>query len=339
MLVARAPACRYRMPSSFEPRRLRYFVKVAELGSLTHAAKALHIAQPALSQHMQSIEDELGLKLLERGPRGVRLTEAGQRLAIEARDLLEGVRAMVDRVKGESSEPEGEVVLGVAQTIGSLLVAPLLELAAVRIPRVRIHIRELMSGHLSELVRARAVDFALSYNTTSADGVEVATVLCEDLYLVGQRPLVRKYLGIGDPNGEVRFRDLQGVPLYLSRRSHVLRETIEHLAQAEGTSLSIRAEVDSHYLMKELVLNGAGCSVFSRATVHRDAKHHDLCILRIVEPVVPRDICLLRRHGQILPRGARELAALSVELLGGLVEAKVWPGPLRISAHDIRKSF
>ena len=325
--------------SNFDLRRLRYFIKVAELGSLTHAAKVLHIAQPALSQHMQSIEDELGLQLLERGPRGVRLTEAGQRLAIEARDLLEGVRAMVDRVKGDASEPEGEVVLGVAQTIGSLLVAPLLELAATRIPRVRIHIRELMSGHLSELVRARAVDFALSYNTASGEGVDVTTVVSEEVCLVGQHQLLRQHLGKVDAAAGVKFQDLQKVPLYLSRRSNVLRETIEQLALSEGATLNIRAEVDSYYLMKELVLGGIGCSVFSRAALHREARHRDLGILRIVEPVVPREICLLRRNGQILQRGARELAALSVELLGSLVEARVWPGPLRLLPHDIRKTF
>ena len=84
------------MPGNLDFRRLRYFVKVAELGSLTRAAEALHMAQPALSQHIRGLEDEIGAKLLARGPRGVTLTEAGQRMLEESRAMLRSAIAEVD---------------------------------------------------------------------------------------------------------------------------------------------------------------------------------------------------------------------------------------------------
>lgn len=92
------------MSSSFELRRLRYFVKVGEMGSLTRAAAALHIAQPALSQQVRILESELGL--FERGPRGVGPTDAGRRLRVEARRLLDEMGSIAERVR-DASDPKG----------------------------------------------------------------------------------------------------------------------------------------------------------------------------------------------------------------------------------------
>ena len=326
------------MLGNLDLRRLRYFVKVAELGSLTRAAEALHVAQPALSQHMRSLEDALSVKLLARGPRGVAATEAGQRLLDEARALLSGVKTMAERVRGDAREPEGEVVIGIGQTIGSILMVPLLELAAKRFPRVRIQIREMLSGLLPEFVRSGAVDFAISYNTTSGNGIEAISVLSEEMYLVGQRRLAQRYL-VKSLKGNVPVKALAGIPLYLSRRTHILRELIERVARDKHVALNLLAEVDSLYIMKELALGGTGFCVLSRANVRRELEHHDLYVARIVQPVVRRDICLVRRSGGALPRAAHELALLAVDVLAGMVKDDVWRGTLRPNLADIRKSF
>jgi LysR family transcriptional regulator, nitrogen assimilation regulatory protein len=326
------------MAGNLDLRRLRYFVKVAELGSLTRAAEALHVAQPALSQHMRSLEAEVGVKLLARGPRGVALTEAGQRMLGEARAMLLGAKSLVERVRGDSSEPEGEVVIGVGQTVGSILMVPLLELAAKRFPRVRIQIREMLSGLLPELVRSGAVDFAISYNTASGNGVEAITVLSEEMCLVGQRRLAERYLG-KTLKPDVPVKSLAGLPLYLSRRTHILRELIERVAREKKVVPVLLAEVDSLYIMKELALGGTGFCVLSRANVRRELEHHDLHVARIVSPVIRRDICLVRRSGVALARAAREMSLLAVDVLAGMVKDDVWRGTLQPNLSDIRKSF
>ncbi len=326
------------MASPLDLRRLRTFVKVAELGSLTRAAEALHVAQPALSQQVRSLEAELGVKLLARGPRGVAPTEAGQRLLVEAKGLLAGMKAMVERVRGDSSEPEGEVVIGVGQTVGSLLMVPMIELAAKRFPRVRIQVREMLSGLLPDLVRSGAVDFAISYNTASGNGVEAISVLSEEMCLVGQRRLAQRHLGnkLGDT---VPLKALAGIPLYLSRRTHILRELVEGVARSRKVTLNLLAEVDSLYIMKELALGGSGFCVLSHANVRREVQHHDLYVARIVQPVIRRDICLVRRSGAPLPRAAHEAAQLAAEVMAGMVKDEVWRGMLHPHMADIRKSF
>ena len=326
------------MPGNLDLRRLRYFVKVAELGSLTRAAEALHMAQPALSQHILGLEDEIGAKLLARGPRGVTVTEAGQRMLEESRAMLAGAQSLAERVRGDSSEPAGEVVIGVGQTVGSLLMLPLLEAAAQRLPRVRIQIREMLSGLLPELVRSGAVDFAISYNTASGNGIEAISVLSEEMCLVGQRRLAQRHLG-KNLKDEVPFKALAGLPLYLSRRSHILRELVERVAREKKVTPNLLAEVDSLYIMKELALGGTGFCVLSLANVRRELEHHDLYVARIVQPVIRREICFVRRSGGALPRAAQETVLLAIDLLAGMVKDDVWRGTLQPNLADIRKSF
>ena len=325
------------MSGSFELRRLRYFVKVAELGSLTRAAEALHVAQPALSQQMRTLEAEVGVQLLVRGPRGVALTDAGQRMRAEASALLAGVKTLVERVK-EARDPEGEVVIGVGQTIGSLLMVPLLELAAERLPRVRIQVREMLSGLLPDLVRSGAVDFAISYNTVSGNGIDAVTVLEEEMCLVGQRRLVERHVG-ARRSGDFRFRDIAGVPLFLSRRGHILRELVERVARGKGIELNLVAEIDSLYIMKELALGGSGCCVLSRANLRRELEHHDLYVGRLTGPVIRREVCFVRRHGHALPRAGAEIAGLAAEVLARMVKEHAWQGALSAPLRDIRKIF
>jgi LysR family nitrogen assimilation transcriptional regulator len=315
------------MSSSFDVRRLRYFITVAELGSLTRAAEALHISQPALSQHVNTLESELGLKLLMRGPRGVMLTEAGQRMAAEGREVLTALKAVAERVKTDLHEPEGPVVIGVSQIVGSLLIAPLLELALKRLPRVRIQVREMLSGLLPEMARSNAVDFAISYNAASGNGIEATAILSEELCLVGQRRLIERHVGSGCDD-DIPFRELASLPIYLSRRPHVMREILERTAKAKGMALNLVAEVDSLYIMKELALGGTGCCVMSRASVRREMSYYDLSIRRIVAPVIRRDICFLQRQGAVLPRAAAEVMRLTTEIVAHTVREDAWFGTL-----------
>ena len=324
------------MTHSLEPRRLRYFVRVAELGSLTRAAEALHIAQPALSQHMRALEEEVGVKLLERTSRGVALTPAGTRLLEEGRDLLASLQSSLKRVRESRADAAGEVVIGVGQTIGSLVMVPLIEEVSLRLPRVRIQVREMLSGLLPELVLAGGVDFAITYNTTSGHGIEALPVLSEELCLVGQRWLAEKHFPSLRAES-LKFADIAGVPLFLSRRGHILRELVERTAASKGITLDLRAEVDSLYIMKELALGGTGFTILSRANFGRELQHHDVFIGRLTAPTIRRDIALVRREGRKLDAASAQVARMALEVIGRLVREQAWQGILRIKPSDISK--
>src|ERR1700755_2576624 len=97
------------MASAMELRHLRYFFAVAEALNFTKAAAQLRIAQPALSRQVQDLEDEIGVDLLRRSPRGVMLTAAGKLFLEEARDVLKRCDESVERVRALARGEYGEL--------------------------------------------------------------------------------------------------------------------------------------------------------------------------------------------------------------------------------------
>jgi len=93
-------------------RQLRYFLRIVEVGSFTRAAEALRVAQPSLSQHIQGLEEELGVELLTRHARGVTPTDLGHVLLGHARIILREVERAKEAVRFSSVNPAGEVMVG-----------------------------------------------------------------------------------------------------------------------------------------------------------------------------------------------------------------------------------
>src|ERR1044071_6196947 len=97
-----------------ELRYLRYFVAVAEEGSITSASSRLRVAQPALSRQIRALEHEIGVPLLERTSRGVMLTEAGASFAEDARQILAKIESVVATTQARARGTKGEINIGYA---------------------------------------------------------------------------------------------------------------------------------------------------------------------------------------------------------------------------------
>ena len=147
-----------------ELRQIRYFIHVASLRSFTKAARALNVAQPALSRHIQSLEDELRTQLLFRTTRGVVPTDAGSALLRMGESLLAFVEQMREEVSRAADVPSGNVIVGMPQSI-SLALAPLLmEECRSRLPMVRLRVTEGLSIFLEEWLNVAKIDVALMTN-------------------------------------------------------------------------------------------------------------------------------------------------------------------------------
>src|SRR6201994_3053368 len=116
-------------------RQLRYFVAVAERGGFGAAASALNVAQSALSRHIKQLEHELGGDLLERGARGVAVTESGKVLLARGRWLLGAVDDVKAEVRTENREPSGTVRLRGPPNAAEVPCGPVAEVFVRRLPR------------------------------------------------------------------------------------------------------------------------------------------------------------------------------------------------------------
>ncbi len=164
-----------------ELRQLRYFVRVAALGSMGRAAADLGVVTSALSQQITRLESELSTRLLVRSATGVVPTDAGLAFLAQAQLAL---RHADDAVRAAQQQRlSGHVSVGLAPTTGAVLGLPLMQAMQQRYPAVRLHLVESLSGYLTDMLNARRLDLAVLFRSDDARRWSVLPLLSERLFL------------------------------------------------------------------------------------------------------------------------------------------------------------
>ena len=169
-----------------ELRQLRYLVALAEEKNFTRAAKREHIAQPAMSQQIRRLEEEVGLELVDRSTRRATMTDAGVMLVARARRVLAEVQAAHAELDSIRGVRRGRVTIGVMHTMGPIDIS--LALAAFREhhPRVELTVREYSSEELANLFRVDELDVAFLSVTDRIErrGLGLQQLISEELVVV-----------------------------------------------------------------------------------------------------------------------------------------------------------
>ena len=167
-------------------RQLRYLVALAEEGNFTRAAASAHVAQPALSQQIRRLEDELGLALVERTTRRVALTEAGGMLVVRARRILTELEAASAELEAVRGMYTGHVTLGAMHTMGPVDLSLAVAIFAERHPHVLFTVREQSSEEMAEMLRVDELDLAFLSVTERVEshGLGLHRLVLEELVAV-----------------------------------------------------------------------------------------------------------------------------------------------------------
>jgi len=236
-----------------ELRHLRYFLAVAETGSLSRAAEKLFIAQPPLSVQIRQLEEEMGTPLFVRHPKGVRLTAAGQTLCQEARELLD--RAA--RLKEVLQHPgEGvSLTLGFVPSAASTVLPELVRRLHKQHPLVNLQLREMISTEQVEALVAGHLDASLARAPSRHPRVVMACTMADPFCLA----LPRDHEDGAAPVLDLRqFADHSFVGFTRHRGPAYFDQSI-HLCHRAGFSPRIRYEASTVYGVLDLV--GAGLGV------------------------------------------------------------------------------
>jgi LysR family transcriptional regulator, nitrogen assimilation regulatory protein len=298
-------------------RQLESFVRVAELGSFSKAARVLDIAQPALSRQVRLLETDLRETLLLRNGRGVALTPAGRRLFEHGVQILQQVAQARVELGVERDAPVGQVTIGLPPSIGRRLTQPLIEGFRTQMPKARVTIVDGLSAHIAEWIASGRADLGLLYNPEPTPALEIVPLLREPLCLVQPRARAGKGRAAA---ASVALRELAGVPLIVPERHQSLRRQLETQATLAGVPLAIACEVSSIPSIIDLVCARMGAAVLHASAVAASGRGRELAVRRIVEPELPSVLCLAQsatKPPTPVVRQAHRMLALLVAALPG----------------------
>lgn len=301
-----------------DTRQLRYFLEIAEQGSITAAARRLNVAQPALSLHLKRLEEALGTPLMVRQRTGVSATPAGRLLAERARRVLDELRRMEDDVRTLESDPSGVVRIGLPGTISALVSLPLIHAARRKYPKITLNIAEAMSGFVAGWLADDRVDLAVLYAPVEGPGFASEVLLEEDLVVLWpQREALPE---------TVPLSRLNAVPMVLPSRGHGLRELIETRARAHDFAPKVAMEIDSYANIKTLVAEGFGHSILPAHAVAAETQAGRIGTSRIADPGLWRRAYLIQTVGRPATRAQSVIAEEMRQVVAGLIASGHWSG-------------
>lgn len=234
-------------------RRLKYFVKIVDIGSLTQAAEVLHIAQPALSQQVATLEGELDQQLLIRTKRGVTPTEAGKILYTHARTILRQCEQAHLAVNNAGQTLSGQVSIGLAPgTAASSITMPLLQAVRAELPDVLVYLHENSGAVLNDKLLNGQLDMAVLYERSPISGINSQPLLKEDLFLVGTCDC---------PGQNVDLTAVAEMNLFLPRDYSAVRLRVDEAFSLRRLTLKVIGEIESIATLTAAIASGMGVTV------------------------------------------------------------------------------
>jgi LysR family nitrogen assimilation transcriptional regulator len=278
------------MRGTLDLRRLRYFLAIAENGSLSAAARALNLAQPALSYHVAELERLLGLSLFDRSRDGVALTEAGRLLQRHAREIVEKANTAEAAMQGlaRRREPAARVRIALISSLAADLMPILVETVARERPEVTLSISEAGTREIEQKLERAEADMAVYLASTH--GPVEQPVATEQLFFIAP--------GSDNRNeGTITLLEMAQQRLVLPARGNPLRAFVETVARQNGLTMDVVLEVDGSRSRRNAVLSGIGCTVLGAHSVASEGLDAGLSVREIVSPRLFRPIYLgVRRN-------------------------------------------
>ena len=267
-------------------RHVQYFLAVAEHLNFTRAAAALHVSQPALSQQVRQLEEDLGAQLFDRSGRTTRLTDAGevylQYVLRASRELREATRAIHDL----SDLSRGSLRIAITPTFTTYFVGPVVEAFHHLYPHITINVREMSQERMEQLLLADEVDVGLAFADVRSADIDSTALLTETLALVVNRnhPLAAE--------SSIGLQALNTESLVLLSEEFATRGQIDRYFQQNGIHPRVHMEANAISAVIEIVRR-TGLSTLLPSAIA--LTHEDLVAIELDSARLQRIAVLVQR--------------------------------------------
>lgn len=241
-------------------KKLQYFLAVTNAGSFAEAARHLNVGQPALSAQIARLEDQLGVTLLERSPRGVTLTAPGRVLQAHAATILAQVERVSSAVRESARGYSREAAIGMPSSLAALLGVALFATLGNREPPIRLSVYDNYADLTEMSLRTGKLNCALATRRLPPQQYDSRTLASERLFVIqsaAQRQAVEAFT----------MDDMTRVPLVLPPLPNALRATIQNAFDRHGSEMLLVGEFRSLPTLLAAVTSGIAATVLPVSAV------------------------------------------------------------------------
>jgi LysR family nitrogen assimilation transcriptional regulator len=290
-------------------------------GSLSCAAQVLHVAQPALTQQLRQLEEELGAQLLHRSAHGVLSTDAGKIFYEHAQAILKQVADARSAVTQSTTRPSGSVTLGLPHSISGALALPLLTAARATYPEITLQLTEEISGSLTEQLKSGRLNLAVLFDDGQLGGFEFTPLVEEDLMYICRAS--SNWVPQASP---VTLGTALASPLILPAQQHGVRPLIEQVAAGAGLALANIIEINSIAILKSALLADMGATLLPLAPLRAEIESGALVATPLDSPAIRRRVTLYAFRNIPLTNAATAISRLVRQVTEMLCTNEQWPG-------------
>lgn len=284
--------------------QLHIFYTVAERGSFSAAAQALHMTQPAVTMQVQALEERFGTKLLNRTTKKLVLTEAGHRLLPQARKAVELMRDTDEMMIRFIEELKGRLQFAASLTIGEYVLPRLLGPFLRKFPEVSVDMKVMNTTEIIEAVANQGLDFGIIEAPCDVAGFDAEPVMDDELMLItpANHPFAYR--------DEVKLEEVIREPMVLREKGSGTRQIMEDELLRHGISeenLRVVSEFGSTGAVKSAVEAGLGLSLLSVWTIKHELSLGLLKPVKIAGVRFTRQFYAVRLQSSLLPMPAAAL--------------------------------
>lgn len=272
----------------------RYFLAVADAGSIRAAARELNIVSSAVNRQVLMLEENLGIRLFDRVGRGLRLSEAGSLLARQVRETLDRYDDVVSELDTLRGLRRGRIRIATVESISVERVPDLLAEYWRRHPGIEVGMTVAGAEEVTRLVDEGRADVGFAFSTHPLEGLRLVH---EEPHRVGalvaaDHPLAKR--------SDLAFADLLGEPLILPARGMSLRTAIEPLLAPVRREAMVRTEVNSLRVMSALVRRTPSVGFLTRVGIEHELRAGELVWIPLVDEALAEDrLMVVSRAGAI----------------------------------------
>lgn len=269
----------------------RVFDKVAKCQSFSKAARELYMTQPAVSQAIMQLEDELKIRLFTRTPRGVILTNEGKMLFEYTNSAISLLDAGEKKIKESRDLKEGELKIGVSDTISRYYLLPYLEKFHKSYPNIKLKIINRTTVELCNLIKSGEIDIGICNLPIKDNSLDIEKCKdIHDIFVLGERykSLISK---------AITYEEIIKYPLiFLDNRSRS-RQYVEDYLFSKGIKINPEIELGSHDLLLEFAKIGLGLACVVKEFSEDYLLNGSLYMVNLVEDIPKRSIGICSLKG------------------------------------------